>query len=88
MIFLPDKTNSERKNIDYKLLSKRLYALRKERKISQKVLDDIVGLPQTTYSCYETGRRIPTTLKLIYIAQYYNVLLDYLVGRSDELEIK
>lgn len=79
---------TERKNIDFELLSKRLLKMRKEKEITQMKLSDDVGYQQRTYAHYENGSRIPTTFKLMYIAIYYNVSLDYLVGRTDIKQIR
>ena len=52
------------------------------------MLSKKLGFPQTTYSQYESGKRKPTTMKLLVVAQYYNVSFDYLVGRSQNKDIK
>lgn len=74
--------------IDYQKLCKRLLQIRKEAKLSQEELSTKLGFLQRTYAHYENGDRIPTTLKLLTIAQFYNVSFDYLVGRSNDKEIK
>lgn len=74
--------------IDYNILTQRLRKLRDEKNLTQEFLSNKLGFPQTTYSQYEVGTAIPTTLKLLVIATYYNVSLDYLVGRTDDKEIK
>ncbi len=74
--------------VNYDLLTKRLKETRKENKLTQEFLSEKLGFPQTTYSKYEIGTNIPTTLKLLMIASYYNVSIDYLVGRTDDKEIK
>ena len=71
----------EKQEIDLKKLSSRLSEIRKERKLTQSFLGKKIGLPQTTYSQYERGLTIPTSLKLLVIAEYYNISIDYLVGR-------
>lgn len=76
--------NSDRKEIDLKLLSSRLLELRKEHNLSQEQLSKHVGFHQRVYSYYENGDRIPTSFKIYYIAIYYDVSFDYLVGRSDD----
>ena len=73
--------------INYNLLSQRLKKERKNLGLSQKILGDKLGFPQTTYSQYENGTRKPTTLKLLLFAQFYHVSYDYLVGRTDKKEI-
>lgn len=76
------------KDINLKLLQKRLLELRKENKLSQNELGQKVGFPQTTYSGYENGTSIPTSFKTYYLAIYYNVSLDYLVGRTNIKEVQ
>lgn len=79
---------TSRKELDLKLFCKRLLHLRKERNLTQEKLGKELGFPQRTYANYEKGSSVPTTLKVYCIALYYNVSLDYLVGRSDDKEIK
>lgn len=81
------KTINERKNINLELLSQRLLDTRKERSLTQTELSKDVGYHQRTYAHYENGSRIPTSFKVFYIALYYNISLDYLVGKSDIKEI-
>ena len=61
----------------------RLKELRKRKKISQLKLAIDLNTNQNTISRYETGEREPSISDLIKIADYFNVTLDYLVGRSD-----
>lgn len=79
---------TERNTIDYSLLSKRILSLRKQNKLTQEELSDKLGFTQRAYAYYENGERIPKTLKLLIIAQFYNVSSDYLLGRTDDKEIK
>ena len=81
------KTINERKNINLELLSQRLLDTRKERNLTQSELSKDVGYHQRTYAHYENGSRIPTSFKVFYISLYYNISLDYLVGKSDIKEI-
>ena len=75
-------------NINWNKLTKRLKELRKEYGYTQTFLGEKVGFHQKTYSNFETGINKPTTFKLLIIAQFYNVSMDYLVGRSDDKNIK
>lgn len=75
------------KNIDLKILPQRLLEVRKERGLTQEQLSKDVGFHQRTYAHYEDGSRVPTTFKLFYIALYYNISLDYLVGKTNKKEI-
>ena len=81
-------TKTENSDINFDLLCTRLKGLRKEKNLTQSELGKSVGFAQTTYTCYENGTSRPTTFKLLYIAKYYNVSFDYLVGRSDSKKLK
>ncbi len=66
--------------------SSRLKELRKERKITQQDLADTFSVRVRTYQGYEYGESYPEVSKLIAIADFFDVSLDYLVGRSDVRE--
>lgn len=76
------------KEVNFDVMRKRLITLRKENKLTQEALGLEVGFPQKTYANYENGISIPTSFKLTYIAIYYGVSFDYLVGRSNDEKIK
>lgn len=61
----------------------RLRTLRKERKISMRELGSIIGVHESTISLYETGKRQPDYDTLNRLADYFQVSVDYLLGRSD-----
>lgn len=61
-----------------------LHELRKEKKISQKALGDILGVSDRNIRFYETGEHRPDFEGLLILADYFQVSLDYLVGRSEE----
>lgn len=63
-----------------------LRQLREQNGFSQKEFAAEMGIPQTTYNQYETGRRAPDFDMLSRIADYFHVSVDYLLGRSDEPE--
>ena len=57
--------------------------LREDNDLTQQQIANILGCSQTAYSLYEIGKRdIPTTI-LIKLADYYNVSVDYLLGRTN-----
>ena len=64
--------------------SERLINLRKNRNLTQKQVYEAVGMSALGYQRYEFGTREPAYQKLIALADYFNVSLDYLVGRSDD----
>ena len=41
------------------------------------------GVEQALLSKYESGKRIPPTETLMILADYYNVSMDYIMGRTD-----
>lgn len=64
--------------------SERLKELRIYRNLTQKEIADSIGMAPVAYQRYEYGTREPAYQKLIALADYFDVSLDYLVGRSDE----
>jgi transcriptional regulator with XRE-family HTH domain len=68
------------------MFSERLKYLRKAKGYTQKQVYEAVGLSPMGYQRYEYGTREPAHQKLIALADYFNVSLDYLVGRSDNPE--
>lgn len=56
----------------------KLKELRIEKNYSQREIAHELGIIQTTYGNYETGKTQPTIEMLIKIANYFNVTLDYL----------
>ena len=63
----------------------KLKELRKSRNISQLKLAMELNMNQNTISRYETGEREAGYAELTAIADYFNVDMDYLLGRSDSL---
>ncbi len=61
----------------------RLKEIRKARGISQVKLAMDLNTNQNTISRYETGEREPGILELIKIADYFNISVDYLLGRTE-----
>lgn len=64
--------------------SERLVLLRKERNLTQKQLAAEIELSELAIQHYESQRRKPAFDALISLADYFDVSLDYLVGRSDD----
>lgn len=58
--------------------------LREDNDKTQQEIADYLNIKQTTYSKYELGKiNIPVDV-LVKLADYYDVSIDYLVGRSKE----
>lgn len=65
-------------------LNESLKRCRKFRKVTQKQAAVAAGVTESMYQFYEYGRNEPTAGVLIALADYFDVSLDYLVGRSDD----
>ena len=62
----------------------RLKKLRKDRKISQLKLAIDLNMNQNTISRYENMEREADYETLVKFADYFQVSLDYLLGRTDK----
>ena len=65
-------------------LSVHLKKVRLEHNYTQRQVADGIGIAEQAYQRYEYGRTVPSALVLIALADFFNVSLDYLVGRSDD----
>lgn len=62
----------------------RLRDLREDKDLKQKDIADLLNIHQTTYSDYELNRlNIPVSV-LHTLADFYNVSVDYLLGRTNK----
>ena len=61
----------------------RIRDLREDRDLTQKKMGEILSCSQRVYSNYERGELdIPTEI-LLMLADYYDVSVDYILGRTD-----
>lgn len=67
-----------------KILGERLRLLRKERRMRQIDMAELLGITQAHYQRVEKGKINIPTLTLCILADYYGVSTDYLLGRSEE----
>ena len=63
--------------------SVRFKELRKSRKLSQQALADSLNTSKSSVNMYERGEREPGIDTLETIADFFNVDMDYLLGKSD-----
>lgn len=61
---------------------KRLKHLRTINHLTQLELANMLNIERSTLSSYETGRRYPTLVILIRVADVFDVSVDYLIGRE------
>ncbi len=67
--------------------SERLKELRQEHGLSQQALGDVIGVKRFSVYSYEKGRACPEMKGLIALAEYFDVSMDYLAGRTDKREV-
>ncbi|MCK8824344.1 helix-turn-helix domain-containing protein [Fuchsiella alkaliacetigena] len=65
-------------------LPMRLKELRKQKDLKQEKLASHLNLSRSTIAGYETGKRKPDYNTLEKIASFFNVSVDYLLGRTEE----
>ncbi|MDI3257972.1 MAG: helix-turn-helix transcriptional regulator [Kyrpidia sp.] len=65
-------------------LARRLKALRKSKRLTQQQLADQLQLNRATYAKYETGSHQPDYEILLRLADFFQVSVDYLLGRTDD----
>lgn len=61
----------------------RLKDLREDSDKSQEEIARVIGTSQSYYAQYENGKRAIPLERMILLARYYNVSLDYLAGLID-----
>lgn len=66
--------------------SERLKTLRVAKGITQKQTGELICINDRTYRRYESGEIDPPLSKMVILANYFEVSLDYLVGLSDNPE--
>lgn len=70
------------RNMDI-IIADRIKELMKEEKLNQTRLAEKIGVKQNTISAWVLGKKEPSIKSLWLLADYFNVDIDYLVGRKD-----
>lgn len=68
-------------------LGNKIKNLREKNNLSQKELAKILNIANSTLSQYESDVRVPSDDIKILIADYFNVSLDYLLGRPNKYNV-
>lgn len=66
------------------IFSQRVKHVRSAMGLSQRDVAGALDMSQQGYQSYEIGRKTPSFDMLLRLADFFNVSLDYLVGRSDD----
>ena len=61
----------------------KLKSLREDADKSQEEIARIIGTSQSYYAQYENGKRAIPFERMVILAKYYNVSLDYFAGLID-----
>lgn len=62
----------------------RFKELKDKNKLTYSHIAEAIGLKERVVKCYASGDAKPSFQSLISLADYFDVSLDYLVGRSDD----
>ena len=62
----------------------RMRQLREDADLTQAALGKAINVPQRTYAYYESGQRMIPPQVLCALADFYDVSVDYLLGRTDQ----
>ena len=65
------------------ILNERLKNLRLQSGVTQKVVAKGIGVDEVSFQRFEYGTSRPRLENIIKLADFFNVSLDYLVGRTD-----
>ena len=66
------------------ILGERLRILREEAGFSQNKLAKLIGIQQSSLNRYESGFSNPTPETLLWFADYIDVSMDYIYGRTEK----
>lgn len=65
------------------MISERLKALRQEKDVLQKDIANYLNISTSAYGFYEQGKRTPDANIINKLADYFDVSVDYLIGKTD-----
>ena len=72
--------------IDKIIFSERLKTLKNSKNITTVAIANKLGITKQSVHTWETMKTLPSADKLAELADFFDVSLDYLVGRSDSPE--
>ncbi len=66
------------------MIGSRIKELRKIKKLTQKQLAKKINVDCSTVTKWETGKANPDFEKQLFLADFFNVSVDYLLGRTEK----
>lgn len=90
--YICNLTNTKSNNnindkVDKIIIGEKLKEIRTKANDTQYSTAKSIGIHQSNYSRYESGKIMITTYQIIEFAKYYKVSIDYLCGKSKKSEI-
>ncbi len=73
--------------LELSVFGERLRLLRKEQKLTQRQMGDLLCITERNYQRLEYGKTNVTATTLMFLGDYFHVSVDYLLGRTDNREI-
>lgn len=73
-------------NYSLDIFAMRLRTLRKERKLKQKEMAELLQCAERNYQRLEYGKTNVTATTLMFLCDFFHVSADYLLGRTDNRE--
>lgn len=61
-----------------------LRKIRKEHKLTQQDIANVLGIDRTTYTLYETGNTNPPLESLEKLSNIYNATIGYIIGKEED----
>lgn len=83
-----NNTNNKKYKLNKQEIGKRLKLIRIKNNLTQKELANILNTTQSNISAYENGKTLILTAFLYNYGKQFNVSLDYIVGRNEDIKIK
>ena len=65
-----------------------LKQLRMEKQLTQEKLSETLGVSRRTVSRWETGNNLPDLSILVELADFYDVSVDYILGRTNNKKLQ
>lgn len=80
-----DSNKKQMCNDKISLIAVDLRKLRRDKDVTQQDISDYLGITQSSYQSYESGKANPSPENLSKLAEFFGVTRDYLLGREDGL---
>ena len=73
----------KQRTLDLTIFKRRFQELKKERSTSNYAISKTLNISDSAISAWELSKKMPSIESLYKLADFFNVSIDYLVGRTD-----